>query len=297
MSNLFRDHVMNINGTTLAGSVSKDLSRGIAISAPLTDGNVNATHTAITAANPRHTIRTLDIDTAVTICGTQGGLIAGNCDWYDALIATTGGFKASGIVHTKGNYGSAYCIPSSLTVGAQSVAEFAFDLVGIGVGDPVTITEDQALAGTEGTPKQYGLGPLEINGTTYKQITDVNIDFGVTEAMDMSDGNIGPRDIKTQSALPSITFTTTDMELIQSLVDTGLALDGTNGFVVYFRQRSQDGTAYLAGTNHIEIEVLAGMITPESTTGNEGKSATFRVTPKAGSQNPIVITTGVALPA
>jgi len=288
---------MSLNSTVVAGLVTQDLARNIVISSPLTDGSVHPKNTAILSSSPQHTITSLDIDTMITLCGSGGGAIAGVCNWYDAKIAATGGAKTAGSTHTKGNYATGYIKPDSLTVGAQTVAQMSATLMGLGTSEPVTITADSALAGTDGTPKQYGMGPLAINGTTYTQITDVNINFGVTETTDVSDGNIGPRDAKTQSAKVVVTITTTDMDALQDAVDGGIALDGSDGFVLYLRQRSQDGTAYLTGTNHIKIEILDGIIVPESNSGNEAKTSTFRIEGRYESQNPVVLTSGESLPS
>lgn len=292
---IYLPHVMDIDGTKIVAKVSEADDRQVVTSAPLADGSIERTHNVVTDDRGKRTIQCMDIDTVLSEIGVAGATLS-TITWYDAVLAEAGA-KSSSSVHVLHTMSDGYGIPRNISVTSKGSATISFDVKAEVSSKPWTIAADQALgAGTPGVDKQYGMGPLSVNGSAVSQIESVNINFGNSELEDTSDGAIGVNEIKTGAHLPVLSFACGDSEF-KATVDNAIALSST-GLVFYLRRRAVGGTHYVADetTEHIKIAIKDGLIKPAGTTTVGGRQVSnFVVEGQKGTAASIVITTGSAI--
>lgn len=236
-----------------------------------------------------------DIDTA----GVSVSIAAGNADLYYKK-GTAYGTRVADITtqHVRGRMATnAMVYWNSVRASQGGIAELQARVLPAwdGSNAPLAYTSGVALAGTSQAAEQFTLGPIDLNGTTYKPI-DVEFSTNVTPEEVADSGEPYPTYVGISQTSPSFTFRTRDTSIIASIGATGAAL---TSFEVYFRRLNQSGIAVAdATTSHAKLHKAsaAGTIKARSTAGESGIVEVFvqLIQPSAGT-DPFDISTGVAI--
>lgn len=293
MSKDFLPHTLDVNGTAINCKISESFSRNTEVSAPLADGDIMPTHQAITNQKSMYDVETYNIPAAIGLTGVLGALISGTVQWYDAEMDSAGG-KKSGSDHVSGSFAAAYVYPLSISVTSKQVAVMRFRIVGLSTNDSASFSSGASLSGTPGTTVQFGMGPLEINGTTTTQIQNFNLDFGIQLRDNVTDGNIGVDDTKLESARPVATFTSTDANLQATVGSVTELVELSDGLQFYLRSYNNRTGGYASGGG-VLVEMDLGLLLHTQTSGRN-RASNYRAEGAAGSTNAVVVSTGVAIP-
>jgi len=264
MSNSRIIHLADFGGANIEGTTSQSVSHTAQVARPLTDGAVIPTTAHLMSESASFSVDTIDLGAALGAVGTLGSQQT-SVVVYDAELGA-GGAKTSGSVHTSHTLANAYVLPNSITASHKQVARMTCSAIGYSTdgSSPISTSTSAALPSLSGSPKAYGLGAVEVNGTTISKKVSISVDFGLQTRSDQHDDNIADGTVVVIQALPMITITTLDTG-VAATIGRALAGDGTNGCEVWFYQRS--GTGFLSGSNHVKISAANGIFTPQGVTG------------------------------
>lgn len=137
-----------------------------------------------------------------------------------------------------------------------------------------------------------------MNGTTVPGIISAKIDANVELEVISSDGEQWPTFVGVRTVAPTITLTTKE-NIWGTHGLEGVALDGTNGVVVFARKMSSTSRVANATTQHIKFIGLNGTLIPTDTDGSDsntlGFSAKCELIAASDSVYPLTYTTGQAI--
>jgi len=268
------------------------------------DGAVYDTFVALMRQQPKFTFTTKMCATALATCGVNGIKIDSDTDDVGMVFyfqqmsegGTRGG--ASSNISLTVNEGLLYPVSVSASHGGE--AEVTYELmVGYdGTNAPIVVAIDQSLEGTASVSESYTLGPVNINGTNMEGIQNANINFGINAMSLGADGSPYDTFQTIMRVVPSATFSTLDMEAINTLGIGGLKQSDTDS-VFYLRKMSEGGTRVANATEeHISFTVDEGKWDVQNMSAAHGSvgNANIICIPTYDSTNsPFVIDTTAAI--
>lgn len=209
---------------------------------------------------------THQVGTLVTQCGLFG---AGSTNGYVLFrkVVNKGTRTAAATTeHTKFSMASWYAYLQSISAGnrQQAVARARCVALYDGTNSPFVRSSVAISSDTPSTAESFVLGPIAHNGTKIAGCDNFSLDFApkMIELSDESDQGITFCAI--DSISPVISFTTTALAA-ETLRGSGV----TNSFKVNLLRRKPDDRLYgPAETQHIVIEVAAGMFFINGLSGN-----------------------------
>lgn len=155
-------------------------------------------------------------------------------------------------------------------------AEIDCDVMGIsstGLTSPIVIADNVALPTFDpANDERFTLGPIEVGGIALEGVTDITIDFGITEDWRSTDSKPFPTDASVQSYLPTIRINGLTQAWLGASGFTALGAEAEQADTeIYFRKRAHGGVFVADETEeHIKI-AAAGLVRVEGgdTSGNE----------------------------
>lgn len=145
---------------------------------------------------------------------------------------------------------------------------------------PFIYTGSVALSGAETSQNYFGAGPVNINGTQYGDVQEITINSGI-ELFELG----GSSEVYLTAVGIQQTQPTIEVKVLRSInwptiSFSGLALNGSTGFIAYGRQFSADGNRVADATaTHVGVSCLSGRVIAMDTSG-EGSGVltdTFKV--------------------
>lgn len=294
-------YAININKTAdvlLKQIVSQSMSAGLRKIIEASDGEVDPRYVAVMDQRPTMGFSTTDIKTALDLAGISGHEIdvddgaQGALEMFFQKLAE-GGTRAGAGNHMKLAVNEGILIPVTLSAsqGGRATLTYLCVCTYDGTNNPIVIAISQDLAaGTPGTAVLWTLGPIELNGTLVNGIVDVSINFGIDLRIDASDGEHWARFVAIMNRQPSVSFSTPDVGLFNTLGLSGAAQGATDS-LVYLRKLAEGSTRVADATaEHIKITVDEGHINVEDITTEHGQRAgvTGIITPTYDGTNAIL---------
>lgn len=285
-------HVFVLNtSTVLTGIQNQSAERALQVTTPLADGNVYPLTSAVVSQSDTINGTCFDIGDLLTLSGAGGAAVT-SCVVFDAQVARTGA-KAGTSVHVKRAVATGLLVTRSVTLSQRDNATANFSILCYSstgtTGIVTTATEALTNSTAGGADELYGLGPLSINGTVVDDVTQAEIDFGISVEDLESEGDTGVKLRTVMGVTPRIRFRTANAAFAATVGDTGLALSST-GCIAVARKRASGATHYIAaGTaEHIKFTIAAGMIVPASHGGRRIEGA-YEVVGHYGAAAPLVL--------
>lgn len=227
------------------------------------------------------TFETPEIDTMLANYGFAGS-VASVAMWFKKG-ATTGRVARATTSHFKEAFTTSCIYLSSIKLPHNGVgtADVTIRSIYDGSNAPLIHTGSSALSGSIATTDYFGAGPIELNGTSYSDVQDITINTGV-ELAELG----GSSEVWNTAIAVRIVEVSIEVRLLRAInwgtaiTHSGIALNGTSGFIAYGRKYSPDGTRVADATaGHVGISALDGMVIPLNTSGEGSNivSDTFRV--------------------
>lgn len=279
MGDLYTINSINYaSGSPIHGIQSINFSPGINQMIRLSDGGVYAKQSTIMDARPMASFTTQNIAQALTLIGANG---SGTTDAEIAFSFMTPYGTRTAASSKILTIDSAMFVPRSISCSQGSVATLSCDVFmidgsGGGATCPYSLGSATFTVGTVVT-EQFTIGSVTLGGTTYTDIDNISIDFGVAEVLRFSDGQIYPNQIVVNTHQPKITITGANLTSITTaLASVG---DGTGAFKITFRKKvafgtnssSSDGVG-IAGKTNYGHAVVSGL------NASQGGLATYSMT-------------------
>lgn len=290
MANIALLHPPTYGSTQLAGVFEVNPAARGRVERPTADGAVEAYLAFLLEQDPRLEVSTYDVAAALSLTGF--GALSGGVTAWDALVDADGVKLAEGAVQ----YSAAHAVTMPRRLSASQEGPCTVSLESVVTGGTWSVATGQTLSAFAdgGNDVFYGLGPVHLNGTPITGVRGVEVDFGIGEGLLRTDGDVAIAAVAALGKLPSV--------LLRVVPDGGLgvagvqaALDGEDGFEVWFRKRAAFG--YAAGSVHVKLQFLNGQIRREGTTGRQ-REVQYRVIPsRVTATATMSISTAAALPA
>jgi len=160
---------------------------------------------------------------------------------------------------------------------------------------------DTAALPTAGTDEHFTLATALMGGASMGQITDLSVDFGLTERIEGAADDLWPSFACVESVRPRISMKCNAPANFALYAPFGTAIVNTLPVVIYLRKRVKGGGLLAIGTaNHISLTVYEGMIIARQTQASVGNPASIdvEVIPTAYSTyRPITVAVNAAIPA
>jgi hypothetical protein len=202
-------------GTTLLGGISDtSIDSGLADGGKAANGQIYRYFASVRSGKPKVSFTTLHIADGITAAPLTGvSLASNNLIMYGHQKAIAGGRAATYVSFTMAN-GCLY--PTRLSCRTNDDATLAVD--GLLLSDPTGANDFvvHGAASPTGTlldNLRYTLGTISVAGTTITNVTNVDIDFGITANAVDADSYIIPRFAAIDAIAPKITIDVLDLSL------------------------------------------------------------------------------------
>ena len=276
---------IDIGGTALGGIINTDKPTGTVTEEIATDGNVYARFQSMLTQDPIPTFTTHAVAAALALCGVTGLKIddlTGGFSLY-AQQRAQGGTRESGSSHIKYNVTDGILVPTTLSVSQDGSATLSYSATARSDSGaaPMIITDSQALPSTT-DDERFGIGPVDIGGTTITGVTGIDIDFGLTVRGTHGDGDVYPSFVSIDLIQPSITFRVLDASVAVSSVPLAGVL-GTHADTIFYLRKRALGGQYVSDATAEHVKFTAyGMAIDEdlfNASANDLGELTIRMTP------------------
>lgn len=171
--------------------------------------------------------------------------------------------------------------------------------------EPLVFTGSLALPGNLTHDEVFGVGPCYINNTLVSSIKRAVIEPGVTLIVESSDSVGWPTYIAIQRTEPVITIESTEVTPATGAGVDGIALDGSNGIVVYGRKLTKNHAGNVMRVNnateeHLKFTGLYGTYWWSDLSGDDSSIINTSIRAELVSPNdssvPMTVSTGSAIP-
>jgi len=138
-------------------------------------------------------------------------------------------------------------------------------------GQPtVTLMKEQVVPAQPDLTKLFTIGKVFINGTALNRIKKISWNNNPSVEKEAADGEAQPSHVCIGKVKPTVQVDTQELEQIQAFGDEGLALDGSNGLVVYLRKRLQGKINHPdASAVHLKLQATKGGVMWGRTSGEK----------------------------
>lgn len=292
--------------STVIGGVT---GQGLPIQTTLRNDSANGlpytTHLAIAAQSFNHNFETRSIAVALAAIGLSGVSIAGltnKLTLYAQKVAE-GGTRASGSNHRTYTYNAGLVFPDRLSCQHQQDASLTYAIrpTWNGTNNPVVIAESAALASNPLDNERFSLGPVVVGGTTFDQISGIDINFGINVRTESADGEIWDRFGWIETFAPTITLRGRKVTWFKDSAGVplgGLAATHVNTSI-YLRKRASGGMFVADVTaEHVKFTAAGLAVIDEagSFRGTGPGETTLTIHPYYdGTNHPILVTTATAI--
>lgn len=281
-------HPASLAGTVIGGIQSANVNPGVTTTRPMADGTVDSYFVAVVAEDPVITITSLDV--AAVLGVTNWTAVAGTVVVAEAKLADAG-TKASGSNHVLHTMTTALIMPQRISCGVRDNAVITVKCVGYNSSGSPALTSanlSALTAYTQDTNKVFGLGPVTVNGTALSSVQNLDIDFGMSEITNPGDGFTAPLDVNVGARLFTATFTTTDINLINSFCSgssgtkySGVPISSTTK--LFLRKRANDRVVADGTAEHIKFLINNGIIYWTEIQGSKPRAIAVRIEANATS--------------
>lgn len=291
MPDKYVPYAIEINATIIDQITSRSFELGHEVQTLRGDGNVDEHFATIIASRPRFTLTTTALAKALTVCGFGGLDLSSGADiWFQKVAAK--GTRAGSSSHTRVTYSDGLLLPRRISASQGQIATMEFE--GIATSDdgttaPMSIATSASLAGSPGTTEAFTLGPVSVGGSTLAGVTEVEVDFGIEEALIESDGGVYPRDAYINARRPRISIKTTNVAELTSTDFQKADPVGATDTVITFYKLAEDGT--LAGSGDKTITIDQGIMRVVEGGGDEdsGDLLTLEIIPTYDGTNAVLV--------
>ena len=274
------------------------------------DGEVDNSYIAPGMVAPTISFSTTDIATAMAGSGWDGLKLASGSDVLTCYLqkVTQGGLRAAASSnHITMVMNEGILIPQSLTVSSDQLATISYLAVATKNTSalPVVFTNSQTYTAENASVSGWTLGPIKPSGNSagYEGNTTMTIDFGIQLETMAGDGEGYPTFTYIARRQPTVTFTSKDATLIDTLSETGKSIASAST-KIYLRKVSTTGNTLVrvadVTAEHISFQLSKMYASPQAVGGSHGGSVDTSVmfTPiNDGSNATVIIATGVAIAA
>jgi hypothetical protein len=237
-----------------------------------------ANHVSSSGGKPTLSITTKKVGIALAALTCVGkGLDGAGIRAYFQKYLAGGGRDTTG--HPRVALATGIVLPRTLQCTYQQDATLSLDAFATSVdGDTSPYTWDTAALPTAGTDEHFTLATAVLGAASMGQITDLNIDFGLTERIEGAADDLWPSFACVEAVRPKITMKCNAPANFALYAPVGTAIVNTSPVIIYLRKRVKGGGLLEIGTaNHISLTVYEGMIIARQTQASVGNPASIDV--------------------
>ena len=267
ISNLFRLDAVILPSNDIQSITRQDWTDGVNTIFERGAGGIRPLFTGVSRQEPEIRFSTPQIDKILDDITPGAPLaISSALTTYFKKMGQTGHVARATTSHQSAavNYGLAYIDRINLEAEGNSTVDVVICCGFDGTNDPIVFTGSVALDATDlASADHFAVGPVSINGSAVAGIQRVTIESGVTIVKEFGEGDVWPTFVGLETTEPMIRITTKEVAPFVTAGVDGLALDGSNGVVVYARRLTQSqagGVARVANAtaSHIKFTALNG---------------------------------------
>lgn len=265
--------LQQLHGVTVNPGSNKDII--------IPGGSIDPSAVPMVYADPRVSLATYDLVTALGVSITAGFSITGASLIQYQARTHNATFEGS-TSHTLLTINKGFAMISGISASQDGPAECGLTVFPLydGTNYPLLATTSQSLTSTPTFTSKFGLGPVTVNGTALNGVTAVSIDPGINYVPNRQDGDVFARVGAIYTRMPSISITLTDMAsvgTVGSMFNACLA-----GTIACYFSKYNGCTGFRvanATTSHCKVSAAAGAWSPESLSvaNNDDGSVTMRV--------------------
>jgi hypothetical protein len=270
-----------------------------------TSGDPYPSHVALVAQKPMARFSTKHLKTALDATGLFGIKIASATNPGLELFAqkyTEGSTPASGANHRKYTIREGILLPRSLSCSHQGDATLQYEALATwdGTNNPVVIADSSSLPTGLTDAQRFTLEDVVIGGIAIPQVTQLDLDFGLTAQTEGSNSDIWDTHCTVRQTRPSITLRGIDIEWFKSAVVPILGLAATHANTsIKLRKREVGGSFVADGTAEHIVITACGMAAIDTAfdarTNENAETSTLLPCRYDGTNYPIVINTASAI--
>ncbi len=294
--------------SVIMGATSQQsMETGSEVRGEATAGETSSRFLSLVEQNPLMNFDTLAIDKALTTIGQLGLAITSGVN--PGVVAYLKKRKAGASFETGANHRSytiksGMIIPQSLTAEGTGDASIGYQapIIYDGTNNPIVIADGVALPTGQVDDERFGLGPATVGGIVIGQLNSLNLEFGLELEIQRDGSALWATHISIKGNQPKLTLSGSKVTLLKQSSDlllVGNAATHANT-AFYLRARKNADTFELdTALKHIKISTdgMAIVTQPYSVSGRDSATIGLEVTSRNDGTNlPLVITTGVAIP-
>lgn len=264
---------------TIQGITRQNLRSGLEVNREATQGEIYSRWHALVAGRAGATLASYEVKDVIDNLGVSGlsiATIANGLKLY-AQAHEDGATRKAGSTHRLYTTTAGILFMPRLSVDHQGnvLAEMETVLKFDGSNACWQITDSSALGGTlDSVEDRWTLGPITMGAVTINQVTNLEVDFGVTAVPEGADSDIWPTFVSISEIQPEIRVTGTDIEWMGA---ANIPLEGKKGThantTIYLRKRDF-GATFVADETAEHIKLSAdGLITIDPAFDGAGAAA------------------------
>lgn len=298
-------HVDTESATVLGGITQQRTATASEVRADPESGELYARHVALYAQRPLASFTTFQIARGLALIGLTGKKILATLNPGLNLYAQNweeGAGPASGASHTKHNIKEGLIVPRTISCTHQGDAELSYDVLITydGTNEPVVKTESQALPAGITDDERFTLGPFTLASVVTGQITNLEIDFGITAETLGADSDIWDTFARLRRVQPVVRVTGTDLTWFGS---SNIELAGqaaTHANTTFYLRKRLNADTFVPNVTaeHVRFTAdgMAVIDTIQDDSGDDPSEVSFELTTRFDGTNvPITIATASAI--
>lgn len=239
---------------------------------------------------------------ACTVLGKDLSTLAAGLSLYFARHAR-GARIASGSVHSKYTFRDGLWLPRSLAIDHRGDAQLTCAIVATydGTNAPLIVSHTEALPAAP-TEEVFTLGPFRVGGVVMGQMTNLQIDFGLSESLLGADSDLYDTFASIEGVEPAVTMKGTNLVWLDAAAVPLTGKVGTHANTTWYLRKRAAGATYVADATAEHIQFTgAGLayVTGAASGGQKGPAECTVVMPLDydGTNSPLVVNTAAAIAA
>jgi len=297
-------YAVGLGATLLGGITRQSIATGTEVRREATSGEIYARFQSLYAQKIAPGFSTKCVGAALTAAGTLGASFAGMTGGL-ALYAqkhADGAARTSGSTHRKYGFSRGLLAPKNLTVDHRGDAQLTYDAVIAydGNNDPLVITDSAALPAGIADAERFTLGPTQIGGVSFTGVHNLSIDFGIDVVGESADSDVWDTFVSIRQVLTTIRLTGLDVEWLKAANVPLAGLIATHANTAIYLRKRLKGSSFVgpAVAEHIKLAAsgLAYIETPFEGQGDSSQTTLVLPLDYDGTNAPLAITVGIALP-
>lgn len=220
-------------------------------------GAVYRTFGALVSGAPVLRFSSRDLKAFLDECGAEGMLIdadgshPGVVPYWQKIAQGGTRVAADGSVHISETIANGILVPRTVSIDHQGTAVLSAEALARKESTTAPVVSSETADLPDGVDPaadaEWGMGPIDLNGTDFDGLRNMQLDFGIEVAVESSGGDLYPTLTYIGAIMPVITASGLHIDALSTLTEDGKYY-AAETVIAYLRKKDEGGSYVADGT-------------------------------------------------